>query len=172
MTQSQIVILTIILCLAFWSWDVISLTNQAFNKSNQYAVARVIDGDGAILINRNNKRIEIRLAEIDAPEFNQEHGSESKKVLEKLIKNKIINVRFTGKESYGRLISKVYVNRKDINLLMVKKGAAWVEPRFSNDEEYYKAQNIARKKRLGLWYKQSPMPPWVWRSIFKNRSSH
>jgi endonuclease YncB( thermonuclease family) len=166
MTQVQIIIFTIILCLAFWSWDALSLINQAYNKSNQYAVARVIDGDGAIVIDRNNNKIEIRLAEIDAPEFSQDYGRKSKEILEKLIHKKIINIKFTGKKSYDRHISKVYLNGKDINLLMVKKGAAWVEPRFSNDEEYYKAQNMARKKRRGLWYKRSPMPPWVWRRIF------
>ncbi len=166
MTQISITIITIILCLVFWSFDALSLIKGALNKSSEYAVVRVIDGDGAIVLSRNNKQSEIRLAGIDAPEIGQQYGQISKATLKLLIQKKIVTIRKTGKKSYGRDIVKVYLNGVDINKKMVTLGAAWVEPRFEKRKSYYKAQDKARGKKLGLWYENKPMPPWTWRRIF------
>jgi len=151
------------LVLLFWSWDAISF----INRPKEYAVVRVIDGDGAIVLSRNNNRSEIRLADIDAPEIGQQYGQFSKQTLKTLIDKKIVTLRHTGKKTYGRDVVRLYLKGQDINRRMVRIGAAWVEPRFARDKSYYEAQKKARKQRIGLWHKKNPMPPWVWRRLFK-----
>ena len=87
-------------------------------------VTRVIDGDTFI----TNKGDRVRLIGIDAPDLPSLRGIESKMYLHELIDNKVITLERDGmsdnKDKYGRLLRYVYLNKKDVNLQMLKSGYA------------------------------------------------
>ena len=87
-------------------------------------VTRVIDGDTFI----TNKGDRVRLIGVDAPELPSLRGIESKMYLHELIDNKVVILERDGisknKDKYGRLLRYVYLNKKDVNLQMLKSGYA------------------------------------------------
>ena len=46
---------------------------------------------------------------------------------------------------------------------MVKQGCAWVYDRYVMDKEIYSLQNGAKLKKIGLWKRDDPIAPWLWR---------
>ncbi len=93
-------------------------------SSRDTRVTRVIDGDTFI----TNKGDRVRLIGVDAPELPSLRGIESKMYLHQLIDNKVVTLERDGisknKDKYGRLLRYVYLNKKDINLHMIKSGYA------------------------------------------------
>lgn len=92
----------------------------AKNEVGTYKVSKVIDGD-SIIIEGNQT---IRLASIAAPELEFCLGNESKRYLEKLVRDKRIKVEFTSKDSYGRLMGLVYIEDKLVNEMVLEAGMA------------------------------------------------
>ena len=92
--------------------------------SRDTRVRRVIDGDTFI----TNKGDRVRLIGIDAPELPSLRGIESKMYLHELVDNKVVILERDGisdnKDKYGRLLRYVYLNKKDVNLQMLKSGYA------------------------------------------------
>ena len=134
-------------------------------------VIRVIDGDGVEFIDSNSISYTVRLSEIDAPEFrsldtldkNQSFGEESKNNLIELCEGKqgVINVK--GKDRYGRDLAILHCEDTNANIYQLKTGMAWVFDLYVTDYTYYKYQNTAKKKNLGLWSEPFPLPPWEFR---------
>ena len=87
-------------------------------------VTRVIDGDTFI----TNKGDRVRLIGVDAPELPSLRGIESKMYLNQLIHNKVVTLErdeiSDNKDKYGRLLRYVYLDKKDVNLHMIKSGYA------------------------------------------------
>ena len=87
-------------------------------------VTRVIDGDTFI----TNKGDRVRLIGVDAPELPSLRGIESKMYLNQLIHNKVVILErdeiSDNKDKYGRLLRYVYLDKKDVNLHMIKSGYA------------------------------------------------
>jgi micrococcal nuclease len=83
-------------------------------------VTRVIDGDTFI----TNKGDRVRLIGVDAPELPSLRGIESKMYLNQLIHNKVVTLErdeiSDNKDKYGRLLRYVYLDKKDVNLHMIK----------------------------------------------------
>jgi len=83
-------------------------------------VTRVIDGDTFI----TNKGDRVRLIGVDAPELPSLRGIESKMYLNELIHNKVVTLErdeiSDNKDKYGRLLRYVYLDKKDVNLHMIK----------------------------------------------------
>ena len=107
-------------------------------------IKRIIDGDTIVTVTRER----IRLAEIDAPESQQEYGQHAKQFLSNLILGKTIQIRRKGKDKYHRTIAELYYNGIWINKMMVDSGQAWAYIKYSS---LYPDEIIARNKRLGLW---------------------
>ena len=129
---------------------------------------KVIDGDSLIVVDEEGKENEIQLDGIDAPEFKQAFGKDATKVLEKLVANKKVTVKWTAKDNYDRILGKVYVEETFVNLEMLKKGAAWHFKRYNKDETLSKAEEEAKAEKLGLWKDDAPESPWDFRK--NNRS--
>ena len=123
---------------------------------------RVIDGD-TVKGKAEGEQITIRMVEIDAPEMDQPFGLASKNFLMKLTSNERITYISEGKDRYGRTLGKLYKNKKNINILMVKSGFAWVYERYAKNQNLYVYQEFAKSKNLGLWQSKKPIAPWVWR---------
>lgn len=144
-------------------------------------VVRVADGDTVTVVEEGKPdcgkkcRYKIRLLGIDAPEMKMPYGEESKVALERLIKNanNKVTVTWQKKDRYKRMVGKLEANGKDVNLEMIKLGMAWYFERYRKDVDkkdqnlYEKAQQEARKQRIGLWKDSNPMAPWDWRKLKK-----
>ena len=125
----------------------------------------VIDGDTIEIIDADNQRHRIRLVEIDAPEQSQMSGIKAKNALVNKIHGKEITVRYSERDSYGRILGKVYYQERWINREMIADGWAWHFRWYSDDRELALAEKAARKATRGLWKNKNPIPPWEYRRI-------
>lgn len=127
-------------------------------------VVNVSDGDTLTCTLKNNKKLKVRLAEIDAPEKKQRFGIKSQQLLAKLVHKRQIKLIVQGYDRYQRMIAMVYDQQnRNINLLMVQRGMAWAYKRHSKNSPYLQAEQQAKKKRVGLWQDHQPMLPAKWR---------
>ena len=115
--------------------------------------AKIIDGD-TIHIGKNK----IRLHGIDAPEtkqkciFNEkkwECGKSSTLYLKKLVSKKIVECEINGTDRYKRFIGTCFVNKKNLNKLIVKNGWAIAYRYYS--KKYIDEEFIAKKNKIGIW---------------------
>ena len=127
-------------------------------------VTRVKDGD-SFLMRSKGVIHEIRLYGIDAPEYSQAGGKAAKKALYKMIARKTVKVTIVSTGTYNRLIGKVYVGKKYVNLELVKTGNAhWYQRYAPNDKELAAAEESAKKSKSGIWSsKTTPQSPEKYR---------
>ena len=88
-------------------------------------VVRVIDGDTIVVLDADKVQHKIRLQGIDAPERHQAFGMKSKAYLSDLVAGKSVVVDYSKYDRYGRVLGKVIVNGKDVNLEQIEAGMAW-----------------------------------------------
>lgn len=129
----------------------------------QGRVVGVIDGDTITILDASKKQHRIRLAQIDAPEFSMPFGRAAKKFLSNVISRKTVEIDTHGLDRYGRVLATVFIDKQNVNLLMVASGYAWAYRRYLSDLAYCRAEDSARKRKLGLWTEPQPIPPWRWR---------
>ncbi|NOL46245.1 MAG: thermonuclease family protein [Synechococcus sp. MIT S9220] len=128
------------------------------------------DGDTIRVIDKVGKKITIRLACIDAPETSQRRsGDWSTKTLQELISNQKLFIKTQAKDRYGRTVAEVYVNSKNINLQLVRIGAAYAYRKYLNQcdqSAYIYAEDKARQLNLGIWGIYMPNEkPWEHRQL-------
>lgn len=144
------------------------LLGQSSPKRLTGKITHVSDGDTATIL-ANNKEVIIRLDGIDAPEGNQTKGEESTKKLRELIMDKEVAVLYSEQDKYGRTIGRIYVGEVWVNLEMIKSGYAWHYKQYSKDETLAKAEEEARKEKIGIWADTNPMAPWEYRRLTRQR---
>ena len=131
-------------------------------------VVKVTDGDTVHVLDQSKERHKIRLGGIDAPERKQAFGKQSKKNLSNLIAGKNIEVEYSKRDRYKRIIGKLLLNGTDINLQQVKDGYSWHYKYYQKDQSkedrvlYAEAENRARAGKIGLWSSHA-IPPWEFR---------
>ena len=113
-------------------------------------VVRVADGDTVTVLDSSNTQHRIRLEGIDAPESHQAFGTQSKKNLSDMVFGKDVTVVYQKTDQYGRLVGKIMLDGKDVNLEQVKAGMAWHYKEYQREqtpedrELYAKAEDEAR----------------------------
>ena len=143
-------------------------------------VLRVVDGDTVYVVNKAGKKFKVRLTGIDAPEKNQPYGLASSHKLSEMLINKWVllkskpdNGNLYSIDRYNRVLAKVILDGRDINLAQVSNGYAWHFKRYQKQqssldrETYNEAELNAKKNELGLWREKNPIAPWKWRKIKK-----
>ena len=128
----------------------------------------VIDGDTVLFkpdhyAAESRAFLKIRLADIDAPERDQPHGSAATRALSALVLHRHADVEPVATDAYGRKIAHVRVGAVWVNLDLVQRGHAWTSTRYRRDPILVNAQREARSAARGLWSDPAPTPPWVWR---------
>lgn len=129
--------------------------------------------------------VHIRIARVDAPELDQQHGKASRDRLKEILTDsktgelRDVTMTITAR-SYGRLVAEsIGVSRgtTDLEGLLVSEGIAWhyATPALlkkwkgrppPRDAALATAQAAARAQRKGLWGVRINIPPtapWVWR---------
>lgn len=140
---------------------------QSLASSEEYygRVVGISDGDTFTLLVSGNRQVKIRLAEIDAPESGQAYGRRARQELSALAFNKQARVRVIDIDRYGRSVGRVLVDGLDVNAEMIRRGAAWVFPKYARDMRLYTLEEEARQEKRGIWslQKNDKIPPWEWR---------
>ena len=137
-------------------------------------VSSVVDGDTVVVLS-NGRKETIRLYGIDCPEDGQPWGDIATAGLIKLIGGKWVRMEQFGKDKFGRTLATLFVQAEDpddwlnVNLRMVTLGHAWVTRAFYDElpddrkAELNRLERWAQAKRVGLWGRPDPVPPWHWR---------
>lgn len=132
-------------------------------------VVGIADGDTLTLLDTTNTQHKIRLAGIDSPEKSQPFGQHCKKSLSYLAYDRVVKVESNKLDRYGRVIGKVWVENRDVNLDQIRRGCGWHYKKYQNEQShddrlsYNSAEESARTSRVGLWADDNPVPPWDWR---------
>jgi endonuclease YncB( thermonuclease family) len=131
-------------------------------------VVKVSDGDTVHVLDQSNSRHKIRLGGIDAPEKKQVFGKKSSKNLSRLVSGRNVQVEYSKRDRYRRIIGKLIYQGQDINLLQIKQGFAWHYKYYQKDQSeldrvlYSSAETEARGKTIGLWSVPA-VAPWEFR---------
>ncbi len=134
-------------------------------------VVGITDGDTLTLLTERREEVRIRLAAIDTPESGQPYGSRARQILSDLTFGKQVRVAVQDTDRYGRTVGRVFAGGLDVNAEMVRRGAAWVFRRYSDDPGLLRLEQAARAERLGLWGlpEAERTPPWEWRAAERHR---
>ena len=139
-------------------------------------VVRITDGDTVVVLDANKVQYKIRLVGIDAPEKKQAYGKKSKENLSDLVAGKHVVVEYDKVDRYKRVLGKILLNSKDMNLEQIKSGMAWHYKKYQKEQSqsdrmlYSEAEIGAREARRGLWQDPEPIPPWEYRKLKKPKS--
>jgi len=125
-------------------------------------VVSIADGDTFTLM-VNKKPVKIRMHGVDSPEKKQPYGEAAKKYLSNLIFNQVVEVRIQGKDRYRRTIGIVSCQGVNINEKLLATGLAWHFKKYDRNPAWAQLEVGARKKRIGLWAQDHPIPPWEFR---------
>lgn len=127
-------------------------------KTDTLKVDRILDGD-SFEVSGNS----FRIAEIDAPEYSQQYGVESKNYLSNLILNKKVKISVKSTDKYGRKIAEVFVDGRKVSELMVASGNAMQYRYYSRDKRLSDLELTARTQKLGLWKYNNAVEPYQFR---------
>lgn len=132
--------------------------------------AYVTDGDGLRVSGH-----EIRLAGLDAPEYDQRamhrdgtwfrHGKRVKSALIGAVGGKYVRVTIDDFDRYGRAVGTVTCDGKDIGEWLVRNGYAIAV----YSDRYKQIERQARKERRGMWGCTIAYDPRAWRHGEKKR---
>ena len=160
----------IILIGAFIGW-LFDITNNPIKTDNKTIIsieqtsdleiiegtAFAVDGDSIKIDKTKN----IRLLEIDAPEFSQKCldkngyeykcGEISSGFLHKLIDNKKITCKSPKKDIYKRYLAICYLEKININQTIIKNGMAIIYDIKTASPQMIKFESEAKTARLGIW---------------------
>jgi endonuclease YncB( thermonuclease family) len=139
----------------------------------QGKVINVHDGDTVTVLDQFNKKTNIRLQGIDAPELKQDFGSVSQQNLSRLVLGKQVTIVWTKLDKYRRTVGTIMLDGHDVNIEQVKAGLAWHFKKYEDEQDpsdrktYAAAEQQARTAKLGLWRDSNPTPPGDWRQDTK-----
>ncbi|MBA3056329.1 MAG: thermonuclease family protein [Gammaproteobacteria bacterium] len=142
-------------------------------------VVGISDGDTITVLDDAKVQHKIRVAGVDAPEKKQAFGQVSKENLSRLVFDKEVDIEWTKRDRYKRIVGKVLVASPccssacsrtfDAGLSQVSAGLAWWYRKYAKEQsaddlpKYEKAELGAQSRRQGLWGDKSPIAPWDWR---------
>lgn len=136
---------------------------QYFRPLEECRVVGVTDGD-TIRALCGGREVTIRLWGIDCPERGMDFWRRARQWTSEHAFGKPVQVLPMDRDTYGRLVARVYVEGRDLSLGLVEAGLAWHFVRHApNALELAAAEAEARSARKGLWSHPNPIPPWEFR---------
>jgi endonuclease YncB( thermonuclease family) len=160
---------TAVFCLIFVLW----FQGIVYAGLLEGKVVSVHDGDTITLLDATQRQHKIRLAGIDAPELSQAFGRVSRQHLADQVAGRTVVIEWTKRDKYQRLVGKVLLDGRDINITLIEAGLAWHYKKYATEQSpedrqrYARAEERARTTRLGLWQDSHPVPPWAYRKAKK-----
>ena len=129
-----------------------------------WRVETIHDGDTVTCIDAEGRPQKIRLIGIDAPEYDQPFGRDSRAALAAKLAGHRVRVEGAARDQHGRLLGTLWIGARNINRELVADGMAWVFGGFAPPPDLVDAEATARQARRGLWSDARPVPPSEWRS--------
>jgi endonuclease YncB( thermonuclease family) len=114
-------------------------------------VVAVADGDTFTLAAADNKRVRVRLSQVDAPDRGKPWGRSAKRALSSLVLSKTVRVVASGRDLGGHTLGRVFVKDVDVNAEMVRRGAAYAYREYLSDALLVSVEDEARTARRGMW---------------------
>jgi endonuclease YncB( thermonuclease family) len=146
-------------------------------------VTKISDGDTIHVTDSLGTKVKVRFYGIDCPETEkgnkrngkiskqgQPYGEEAFQALRDKLQRQRVRLDVMDIDRYGRTVSIVWLNNRNINLEMVADGWAWAYTQYldrPHASEYLQAEEQARKAKKGLWQQNNPQPPWEFRKLQK-----
>ena len=125
-------------------------------------VVQVKDGD-SIVLRVDDESYEVRVADIDAPEYDQAWGKQARNTLRRKVDKKTVEVAVLDIDNYGRLVAEVRHGGKSVGQQMVAEGHAWAYRDYLREEALLRIEANARAAGLGLWARPGAVAPWLFR---------
>jgi micrococcal nuclease len=148
------------------------LGSHALSAEVLYRVIKVTDGDTIKVQGADEKILNIRLAEVDAPETKQPFGIVAKAYLTDKLKDKDVTLQVVTKDRYGRVVAWIMVDNTCINDVLIMEGYAWWYEAYGEDLTLAELQRYAQRNKLGLWnVEKMPIAPWDWRKGKRDASN-
>ncbi|MCP4119161.1 MAG: hypothetical protein GY737_27905 [Desulfobacteraceae bacterium] len=136
--------------------------------AGEYKVLRVVDGD-TIDIDYNGHKERVRLLCVNTPESvhpnrakNTPMGKTASKYAKKALTGKTVDIEFEGNKQrgrYKRLLAYVFVDGRNFNVELVKKGLSPYYTKYgaskAYDREFKIAEQRAKKQHLNIWSRKS-----------------
>ncbi len=121
---------------------------------------KVTDGDTISITEKDGTKTKVRFIGIDAPEKKQDFGRTCTDKLRKFLKGDVMEIERHGTDRYGRILGRVIVDDKDVNLEMLQIGCAWIyEFAWKVPKEYHEAFQTARNNKIGLFKNENAEHP-------------
>ena len=150
-------------------------------SAGQFRIIKVSDGDTVLAVG-HDITIKVQLIGIDAPETGkrkndpgQPFSQASKKYLTKLILNRAVEIRGYGLGPYNRIIGKIFIDGKNVNLEMLYSGMAEVykgkSPKNLDKTPFLNAESKAKAMKKGVWSLVKYESPMDYRKR-KSRKKH
>lgn len=157
------------------SWASSPQTGKNSQGCQTYAgkTVGISDGDTITVLDESKTQHRIRLRGIDAPEKAQSFGDKSKRNLSNLIFGKMVRIETCEIDRYQRELGLVILNDQSMNAKQVLDGFAHFYRDYAKDlpeQERInlgKAEEYAKKNRLGLWIEPNPILPKDFRKANK-----
>jgi endonuclease YncB( thermonuclease family) len=121
-------------------------------------VVHVIDGNGLVVL-VGERRITVRLADIEAPKQREPHAIASRQSLSAICGGELASLEVSGRDRSGGMLAQVTCAGTNANSEQVRRGMAWVTDRGPNSASpLHAVQSEAREARRGLWSKSDRTP--------------
>lgn len=131
-------------------------------RYEKFVFKRVVDGDTFWVTNlRDGSEWKVRLWGVNAPDQGECYFDKATMELEKMLVGKKINFEKMGRDNYGRILAKVYVDGVGVEEMLVAAGAAIaydakdihdeLRPSKEYVDELKKIEEKARKEKRGIW---------------------
>jgi micrococcal nuclease len=129
-------------------------TSRTSGDGVRVDVVEVVDGD-TFVVTSSGTEYEVRLIGVDAPEDGECWSREAAMLLEGLLGAEVVlRTDESDRDRFGRLLRYVEVDGGDVNLQLVRAGAATAReypPDTARAESYRAAQDAAQTEERGLW---------------------
>ncbi|MEE4240204.1 MAG: thermonuclease family protein [Desulfopila sp.] len=158
------------ICVFLFITSVLPISSEAGqNSGSRYPafVIKILDGDTFEVV-EGRARQRIRLWGIDTPEWDQPFSLEAKKYLKSLLYHRQIEVEPLYRDTYGRLVARIFLHGKCVNRELVKDGYAWVHVYFCKEKicsSWKKLEQNAKLAKTGLWGRGDAIAPWQWKRL-------
>lgn len=146
----------------WWCVLLCCLTWAAQAETFEAYVIAVIDGD-TVLVLRDQQKLKLRLADIDAPERAQPFGRQSLEYLKSRVNKKVVQVESRAIDQYGRTVATISLDGIDLNQELVRQGMAWEYSFHHSNSAFVALQLEAQQAHRGLWRQTGAQAPWDWR---------
>ena len=115
-------------------------------------VTQIIDGDTIVVRVRGKINYTVRLYGVIAPDVDRVFGREAKRETGILCLGKVVRVEPVKKDSYGRLVGRVYTEDATyVNEQLIATGYARYYKKHGIEKRFPLLEETARDGKLGLW---------------------